>query len=121
MYKARNGQVGKYAPQWRDAIWLGKRWGTGEYVVIGEHGLVAAQSIQRRPIEERWRNDLIQAITVLPWGYKNPGSEEELEERDQEERDQIGGEPEHEQHEVVPRSFRIMPRDLEKFGYTTNG
>jgi hypothetical protein len=29
MYKTRKGQVGKYAPQWRDAIWLGKRLGTG--------------------------------------------------------------------------------------------
>ncbi len=123
MYETRKSQVGKYAPQWRDAIWLGKRWGTGEHIVAGDHGIVHAKSVQRRPAEEQWKRDLVEAITATPWEHSSAAHEEEteFEERDPDDCDRDQGEPEHDKREIVPRNFRIMQKDIERFGHTPNG
>ena len=51
---------------WKRGIFLGQRTFSGEYMVGTMHGVVRPRTIHRRPVEERWENNLEYA-TGLPW------------------------------------------------------
>ena len=43
---------------WKHVIFLGQRTLSGEYMVGTMDGVVRPRTIHRRPVEERWKNNL---------------------------------------------------------------
>ena len=118
LYKKRKGQVGKFAPQWDSGIWVGRRWGTGENIVINEDKVIHPRSIRRKPESERWNKERVAEITALPWEAAHDSAPPALQQPEFEEKPKIDVAPEFEDADIVPRTFRIMHRDLIKYGYT---
>ena len=60
---------------------MGTKWGSGTYVghdrgsnayIIASHdkGIVHTHAVQRRPLDERWSKEVIEAITETPWSLR---------------------------------------------------
>ena len=61
------GGLGKLACLWQDGVYLGIKGSTGEFIVADVKGIHRTRTIQRKPIEERWRTDNLALVRDVPW------------------------------------------------------
>ena len=66
-YRISNVDTGSLDARWGAGVWLGKRWRSTEHYVGTPQGVVKSYAIQRKPLEERWDAEAIEAITGTPW------------------------------------------------------
>ena len=115
------GALGKLSCMWEDGVYLGIRGSSGELVVSDSKGVWRTRTVQRKPIEERWREDGHEMIKKVPWtDDENPQAEEaekiEVTRMTEEEKD---AEMQAEVPDRIPYRFHIKKADLEKHGYST--
>ena len=61
----------KLGARYLPGVWLGRRWGSTEHLVIGPDGCACTcWALQRLPFSERWRAASVEGITALPWRWK---------------------------------------------------
>jgi hypothetical protein len=118
------GALGKLAVLWEDGVYLGVKGTTGELIVGAGEGIYRTRTIQRKPVEDRWREDLIKKVKGVPWRKSDadpemdgaamrsrPLSPEEqriIDDRNREQKDLQG----------APKRFGITLSDLQKHGVT---
>jgi hypothetical protein len=118
------GALGKLAVLWEDGVFLGVKGTTGEIIIGAGEGIYRTRTVQRKPVEDRWREDLIKKVKGVPWRKSDndpetdgaemrsrPLSEEEqrvIDNRNQEQKDLQG----------APKRFAITVSDLQKHGVT---
>ena len=108
--------------RWQQGIFIGVRVDTNEKLVATEEGCHVAQSVRRKPLDERWSAEALEKIRGTPWEPipKGPDRTElpyPLEIRpDTPEAPQPA--PEGPKAKVAEKQFYIQKKDLEKHGYT---
>jgi len=106
----------KIETSWRDGIWLGIKNRTGEHIIGTPEGVVKAYTVRRRPEEERWSAEEVNAVRGTP-GRPKPGRRDmRIPVRVQETMETI---PERTQGEAVrTRRVYLKKKDFIKPGYT---
>ena len=80
VYRPTGGRAGKLEKRYEAGIFLGVRGVSHEYIISREDGEVTfANSIKRRPTDERWNASMIKAVIGVPWDFA--GEREEQQER----------------------------------------
>ena len=64
------GALGKLSCLWEDGIYLGIRGSSGELVVSNAKGVRRTRTIQRKPLQDRWKAEGIELIKWVPWAEK---------------------------------------------------
>ena len=124
--KPVGGAMGKMSCMWEDGVYLGLKSTTGETIVGTTSGVWKTRSVQRRPMDERWKAEALSMIGGVPWRVRDDDPNVDGEKLDceatepvvmkqAEENAELGGFLENEQ---VVRTFGIKGRDFEKHGYT---
>ena len=54
--------------RWAKGIWVGRSWNSNESIVLHERGIGRPRTIKRLVDAKTWRPDLIEKLTVAPWG-----------------------------------------------------
>ncbi len=111
----------KLAPKWEDAIFLGMKDSSNEYLVGTEEGVFRAAQVKRVPESERFEQARLKSMVGTPW-QREPKESSDFNialpavvtipvSTDDTVPDVSIPEP-------IPRRMYIKPRDLEKYGYT---
>ena len=109
-------------PRWHQGIWLGFDIDNHQRIIGTPEGIVKANTVKRRPIEERWSREAIEEMRGLPWDKKCRGGggvrrrKEGEGDKDEEKREPQPRGPCDEPGR--PRNFRITKRMIQKFGQT---
>ena len=61
------GSLEKLTCLWEDGTFLGVRAVSGEILIGTKTGVTKTRTIQRRPMEERWNEDVLKMISGVPW------------------------------------------------------
>ncbi|CAK0852755.1 unnamed protein product, partial [Prorocentrum cordatum] len=64
--------VGKADDRWHLGVWLGKSMGVDERLVGASNGVLTCRSIWRRPLQRRWKKQLLDAFVGSPWEPQRP-------------------------------------------------
>ena len=128
-YKKTKYEIGpglfKYDDRWDKGIFLGYRARSNEAFIGTPAGVIRCRTMHRKPPQERWQPQEVQAIRGVPWDMIAPDSPELPAE--QQLRPIVDG-----QQPIVPealaegennknkRNFKIFKTDLIKHGYTRN-
>ena len=59
--------MGKLESMWSDGIFLGIKGTAGEFLIGDGVDIHRARRIQRRPLEDRWKDDNLKFATGVPW------------------------------------------------------
>ena len=94
-------------------MFLGFRWLSNTYIYATESGVKTGRPVQRKPIENRWKEDLMASLTARPWMRKSMRTP------------QVTFDEGHARHEPLPpdqvvraRNFKITVKDIQhKWGY----
>ena len=78
---------GNMGTKWLGGVFVGFGRSSNSYVIATDDGVVAARTIYRRPLENRWKPERIARMTATPWStreksdvtvsFKDAPSEEE--------------------------------------------
>ena len=49
-------------------MWVGRSWNSNENIVLHANGISRPRTIKRLVNEKKWRADLVEAVTIAPWG-----------------------------------------------------
>ena len=126
LYKIKaEAKMMKIRPRWEYGIFVGIRPTSHQVWVATADKTVAARSIRRLPLDQRWNMDCVRWVRWTLWNrYKDDvGADGDLpEEVPQEVAPQLGprggGTVYIETREKVPREFYIKKTDAERHGYT---
>ena len=115
------GALGKLSSLWDDGIFLGIKATTGEFMIGDKIGVHRTRTIQRKPIEERWKPENLEFVGGVPWRVsdddpKTDGEPMQAVKLPEEERKRMADEMQW--REKAPKAFGITKEDLEKHGYT---
>ena len=61
------GGLGKLACLWQDGVYLGIKGTTGEFIVADAGGIRRTRTIQRKPVDDRWKEDVLAIVRDVPW------------------------------------------------------
>ena len=105
---------GNMGPQHREAVFLGHNRSSNTYRLASAEGLIAARSITRRPLSERWQPEALAQIQATPWSLKDkPETRARFTEPAS-----AGGDTTETAQPSAPRRLRINQSDLNEHGYT---
>ena len=65
-YRISNVDTGSLDARWSTGVWQGKRWRSAEHDVGIPQGVVKSDAVKRKPLEDRWNAEAIEAITGTP-------------------------------------------------------
>ncbi len=105
---------GNMGPQQREAVFLGHNRSSNTYRLATADGLVAARSITRRPLSERWQPEALAQIQATPWSVR----EKPVTRARFAEPASAGGDTAETAQPALPRKLRINQSDLDAHGYT---
>ena len=98
---------------------MGHPWGAVDHLVAAGGHVVRARAVMRRPSQERWSREAVEAITAVPWDHKlaaPPGEPRALPPRPPEEAEAVPAPVD--PGLVPPPAVYIYKADLERHGYT---
>ena len=107
---------GNMGPRLLPGIFLGYRRDANTYVVGLENGeMVESRAVTRRPMDDRWKGELVESITDTPWTTRTraPAVRVEL-------GDAVDAHPAHPVQPSLPRRLKITMKMLRQHG-TTDG
>ena len=109
----------KLEPRWQEGVFLGLCWRTGAAFVGTPEDVVMAHGLRRVPEDARWKADVLQRVSGVPWQLRQlrPGEQPELRVRYLTEEEKVTGVV-GEEDEPKPRRMRLYPTDFEAHGYT---
>lgn len=117
--KPSGGALGKLSSLWDDGIFLGVRGKSGEIIVGSRSGVKKARTIQRRPVEERWKASAIELVSGVPWRTCDDDPNVDGEKLEAVKLSEFEAAAQREVlHETVPKRFRIEAKDLDAHGYS---
>ena len=61
---------GNMSARWKLGVFLGYNRESNAYLLANDDGVVTSRAVMRRPIENRWRADLVESITATPWSWR---------------------------------------------------
>ena len=65
------GRLGKLDSLWQNAIFIGYKTQSGEYVVANDAGVYKTRTMKRMPEAERWAKDALENLKWTPWKLKD--------------------------------------------------
>ena len=126
LYKKRleSSHMEKLLPRWEYGVFVGIKQRSAELLIMAEDGLKVVRSARRVPVEERWLQECLDWVNVVPWnlGSSDKRADGELPETvrsgparelTEGERGNLAARP----TRIYPE-FKIMQADLERLGYT---
>jgi hypothetical protein len=120
--KPISGALGKLTSLWSEGIYLGVRGSSGELIVGDKAGVWRARTLQRRPVEERWRSESAEWVVGVPWRTceNDPDMDGEPLEVVVALRldDSQAAQTTQQAEQAVPTRFAIQREDLEAHGYS---
>ena len=66
-YRVSDVDTGSLDSRWKSGIWLGIRWKSTEHHIGTPEGVINSYAIERKPLEERWSKDAVEAIVGTRW------------------------------------------------------
>ena len=75
-HKSPLSTVGKADDRWNLGVWLGKSMRADEHLVGASKGVLTCRSIWRRPEQQRWNKQLLDAFVGSPWEPVPPAARE---------------------------------------------
>jgi hypothetical protein len=105
---------GNMGPRFLPGIFLGYRRDANTYVLGLENGeVVESRAVTRRPMADRWKGELVEAITDTPWTTRTraPAVRVELGEA-------VDAHPAHPEQPSLPRRLKITKKMLQQHGAT---
>ena len=66
-YRISEIDTGSLDARSASGVWLGKRWKSSEQFSGTPQGVVKSYAILRKPIEDRWNREAIEAVIGTPW------------------------------------------------------
>jgi hypothetical protein len=66
-YRVSDVDTGSLDGRWESGVWLGIRWKSMEHHIGTAAGVTKSYTIERKPIEDRWSKEAIEAIVGTPW------------------------------------------------------
>ena len=66
--QAKWGPEVEHAGRWAKGIWVGRSWNSNESIVLHANDISRPITIKRLVDKKKWRGDLIESATVMPWG-----------------------------------------------------
>ena len=120
-YRVSEVDTGSLDSRWESGIWLGIRWRSMEHHIGTPEGVLKSYAIERKPLEDRWSKDAVEAIVGTPW-RPQPSSGDTSAPRvlpplpaDQ----QLRNQPRPKEPEVrAPLRPRISKHNLTRWGFT---
>ena len=76
-HRISNVDTGSLDARWSTGVWLGKRWRSAKHYVGTPQGVVKSYVVTRKPLEDRWRAEAVDAITGTPWNSTPLRTDEE--------------------------------------------
>jgi len=122
-FKNKRTNQPKHLSVWQDGIYLGIKGLSGEMVIGTKDGIWKTRTCQRKPKEERWREQNAEMVGGVPWCInkededadgKMPESVIKMDAKKLEE-DKV---MDIKEAVEIPRSFPITKDDLEKHGFS---
>lgn len=115
--------LSKLQVTWADGVFLGIKGTTGEVFVGTPEGCFKTRTVQRKPLDERWRAEEIRAVAGVPWrsSEEDPHADgEKLESRKltEEELGEIRDKVRIQDRNVQPKQFQIRLKDILEHGLT---
>ncbi len=62
------GNEVEHCGRWARGVWVGRSWNSNESIVLHAHGVSRPRTVKRLVNEKKWRSDLVEKVTTLPWG-----------------------------------------------------
>ena len=120
-YRVSEVDTGSLDSRWESGIWLGTRWRSMEHHIGTPDGVLQSYRIERKPLEDRWSKEAVEAIVGTPW-RPQPSLGDTTAPRvlpplpaDQ----QLRNQPRPKEPEVrAPLRPRISQHDLTRWGFT---
>ena len=117
------GPLGKLSCMWSDAVFLGVKGSTGEFIVGDGRRVWRTRTVQRKPEEERWTTEKLKMIGGVPWRTSEEDANMDGEAMKMTvkvmNKAYIAQKMEDEEFkDVVPRRFDIKKQDLDTHGYS---
>ena len=105
---------------WDDGVFLGVRGVSGEPIIGDSTGVWKTRSMQRKPIEDRWKKSSADMVVGVPWRVKedDPNADGELPDAVKLSGPEIAVERE-KADKSIPDRFTINREDLEKHGFSS--
>ncbi len=66
--RAAWGEEVEVCGKWAKGVWLGRSWNSNESIVATAHGISRSRAVRILPGQASWRSDLVEKVTVQPWG-----------------------------------------------------
>lgn len=117
-HKTWNRHDSDICGRWARGVWLGRRWDANENIIMTKFGLSYPRSIKRLVVEARCRPDLIEAITIHPWGETRVDGDRKIifeDGLDGRREQQVQEEP-----DAQTRDIYLKRGDFLRFGWTVN-
>ena len=116
----------KLESRWRSEVFLGIRRTTSERIVGDADGIFIVQSVRRVPEDQRWKQDLLDVVTGVPW-LPNAGAKADDPMHlpkpltvEPEREEVLAAPPEVFCREYAPRRLYLTRKDLDKYGHTAD-
>ena len=74
--RAAWGQEVDHAGRWAKGVWVGRSWNSNESLVLHAHGISRPRTVKRLVDSKKWRTDLVEKVTTMPWGEDHAGEED---------------------------------------------
>ena len=74
--RAAWGQEVEHAGRWAKGVWVGRSWNSNESLVLHAHGISRPRTVKRLVDSKKWRTDLVEKVTTMPWGEDHAGEED---------------------------------------------
>ncbi len=66
-YRVSDVDTGSLDGHWESGSWLGIRWTNMEHHIGTAAGVIKSYTIERKPLEDRWSKEAVEAIVGTPW------------------------------------------------------
>ena len=102
--------------KWEEGLWLGHTRSSNDVLIGTADGIEKAYAIRRRPLEERWDNDMVLNLKAIPKGWNT----EEAVTYEHPITVESDGEPpsEEEEEEKYSHEVRLRTNDFKRHGLT---
>ena len=104
------------ATRWKTGVWLGHARNSSEALIGTLNGVVRAWAVRRKAAEERWKDDIISAMTAIP--ADPSGLQATAQRADEPQLVTEDSTDEAEEERVVEKRLRISKADILKYGLT---
>ena len=123
LWRTRQGQDMNVLAEarWQEGLWLGRCWGKPHHRIGNSDSVWEARAVQRCPLPERWRVDLLESVRATPWRNPAPAlGAEPVRVLPPLPADERAPKPIRDEARRAVKSVYIRDEDLARWGYTSS-